>query len=248
MSLNAIEIENLSYSYPDGTCALEGVTLSIPEGQSVGIIGPNGAGKSTLLLHLNGTLTGKGSVKVFGREVERKNLQDIRKTVGLVFQNPDDQLFCPTLYEDVAFGLKNLGVPGDEIDKRVAEALAAVNLAGLEGKSSFHLSLGQKKAASLATVLVMKPKTIAFDEPTQFLDTKVERALLEIIKSLECTKIIVTHDIILAAEICDRFVFLNSGKIVGDHMRDDFLEDKQLLKAFDLDKDYRYRILRQLPF
>jgi len=245
MNETAVEITNLSFSYPDGTKALEDINLTVPEGQSVGIIGPNGAGKSTLLLHLNGILQGDGSVRIFGRRVEKKNLQEVRRAVGLVFQNPDDQLFCPTLFEDVAFGLKNLGVPKEEIDKRVKEALSAVNLAGLEQKSSFHLSLGQKKAASLATVLVMNPRLIAFDEPTQFLDTKVERALLDIIKSLSCTKIIVTHDIILAAEICDRFVFLNSGKIIADHSKDDFFKDKALLAKFGLDDDYRCAFFKQ---
>jgi cobalt/nickel transport system ATP-binding protein len=207
-----IEIHGLSYDYPDGSAALREIDLEIYRHESVAILGPNGAGKSTLLYHLNGTLIGRGKVTVLGLAVEKQNLQEIRKRVGVVFQNPDDQLFCPTVYDDVAFGPLNMGLGEEEARSRVERALNMVELKGFEGRSAHHLSEGEKKRVALATVLSMDSEILALDEPTDNLDPVGSRILTDRIRSIPRTKVIVTHHLSLAMDLCTRAVFLKRGE------------------------------------
>ena len=230
----AIEIENLSFNYPDGTAALKDVSLKVCEGESVAIIGPNGAGKSTLLLNLNGLLKGNGLVKIFGTEINSSNLRDIRKRVGLVFQNPDDQLFCSTVYEDIAFGPMNLRLKEVEIERRVNDALLKVEMNGYEDHNAFHLSYGQKKRVAIATILSMNPDIIVIDEPSSNLDHDSQLRFAKILISLLKTKLIVTHDIPYAALLCDRAVILDNGKIVADGLFFDILSKPELLERHRL--------------
>jgi cobalt/nickel transport system ATP-binding protein len=179
-----ILIEHLSYTYPDGTKALDDVSLVVERGECLGIIGPNGAGKSTLLLHLNGTLRGSGRVLIDGLEVTKANLPEVRRSIGLIFQDSNDQLFMPTVFDDVAFGPLNLGLSAEEVRQRVAEALAIVGKEGFEERAPYHLSDGEKRAIAIATVLAMKPQVLAMDEPTSSLDHRSRRALIELLRSL----------------------------------------------------------------
>jgi cobalt/nickel transport system ATP-binding protein len=179
-----IVIEHLSYTYPDGTRALDDVSLVVERGECLGLVGPNGAGKSTLLLHLNGTLRGSGRVLIDGLEVAKANLPEIRRRIGLIFQNSDDQLFMPTVFDDVAFGPLNLGLAAEEVRERVAEALAIVGKQGFEERAPYHLSDGEKRAVAIATVLAMKPQVLAMDEPTNSLDHRSRRSLIELLRSL----------------------------------------------------------------
>lgn len=211
----AIKIINLHYTYPDGTRALNGVNLEIDEGESVYLIGPNGSGKSTLLLHLNGILKPqKGQIQVFGTNVHN-NLQEVKKMVGLVFQNPDDQLFMPTVFEDVAFGPVNMKLGKQEVNRRVKKALEIVGLVGFEKRSSQHLSYGEKKRVAIATVLSMEPEILVFDEPTLALDPWIKRNFVEFLKKIGKgrTLVISGHDLDLM-ELCDRTFLIKNGKIV----------------------------------
>ncbi len=230
----ALEIAGLSYRYPDGTGALNGIDLVVRTGEKIAIIGANGAGKSTLLLHLNGILKGNGTVRVFGAPVARSTLKGIRRDVGLVFQNPDDQLFCPTVFDDVAFGPRNMKLPEEEVRRRVESALCLVGLDGLEHKSGFHLSIGQKKRAALATVLSMDTKILALDEPTSNLDPRARRNLIALLKGLTETQIVATHDLGLVADLCSRVVLLEQGKVVADGPPEGILADAALLGAHGL--------------
>ena len=238
----AILIEELSFQYPDGNDVLKDITLSIYKGESVGIIGPNGAGKSTLLLNLNGILIGDGRIEVMGMEVNKKNLKEIREKIGIVFQNPDDQLFCPTVWEDVAFGPQNMGFSEDDINKKVKKAMETVRLTGFEKRSPHHLSLGEKKRVSLATVLSMTPDIIAFDEPSANLDTYSQKMLIHTIKSLPSTKIIVTHDLYMAGDICNRLIILFNGEIVAEGETWEILKNQELLNRYDLPLGDRCRV------
>lgn len=213
----ALAIERLSYRYPDGTTALDEVSLRIGAGERVALVGNNGAGKSTLLLHLNGILQSpRPAVSVFGMPVERKNLREIRQKVGLVFQNPDDQLFCSSVEEDVAFGPRNLGLPPGEVRRRVETSLHGVGLADCAQRSAFHLSLGQKKRAAIATVLSMNAEILALDEPTSNLDLRGRRELLALLESFPGTLVIATHDFEWAGRLCPRMVLLEAGRIIAD--------------------------------
>lgn len=225
-----IEIEGLSYTYPDGTRALEGVSLRVNRGEKVGIIGANGAGKSTLILHFNGLLFGEGKVVVDGTPVNRKTVREVRRKVGLVFQNPDDQLFCPTLYDDVAFGLVNMGLSGDEVEMRVKESLRKMGLEGLERKSAHHLSFGQKKRAALAAVLAMQPKILVLDEPTSILDPKGVREAVELLGEIGGTQIIVSHDLVNLPKMAERVVLMAGGKVIAEGGVESILGDEGLLK------------------
>ncbi|MBN2517573.1 MAG: ABC transporter ATP-binding protein [Candidatus Altiarchaeota archaeon] len=232
--MKIIEISGLQFAYPNGRKALGGVELVVERGESLALIGPNGSGKSTLLLHLNGILVGSGDIKIFGLPVGKKNLAEIRKRVGVVFQDPDDQLFSPTVFDDVAFGPINLGLKKEEVGKRVYEALTKVGLRNLAEESPQHLSFGEKKRVSVATVLSMEPELLVLDEPTSNLDPKSRRELLELFKELEGTKIIATHDLQAVDELATRVAILHEGKIAADGDKSEILKDSALLKEFDL--------------
>jgi len=237
MAEKAIAIRGLNYSYPDGTKALKGITLNIAEGESVGIIGPNGAGKSTLLLQLNGILRGAGNIKIFGTEVEEKNYGKIRGMVGVVFQEPDNQLFMPTVFDDVAFGPLNMGLAKEQVGERVEDALTKVDMLPAMRKTSHHLSFGEKKRVSVATVLSMSPKVIALDEPSSNLDPKHRRGLIDLLNSFDMTKVVVTHDLDLVSKVCSRVIIIDRGEITADGLAADILNDRELLAKHDLAAD-----------
>lgn len=235
MSDKAVEIKRLSYVYPDGQRGLTDINLTISCGESVALIGPNGAGKSTLLLHLNGILRGDdAAVKVLGLPVEDKHIREIRKNVGMVFQDPEDQLFSLNVFEDVAFGPVNMGYTQEEVGRRVRQALQKVGMQSYEKRSSHHLSIGEKKRVAIATVLSLDPEILALDEPTSSLDPRGKWALIELLRSLPATKIIASHDLDLVACLCDRVVILDEGKIVADGKAERILGDKELLKMHGL--------------
>jgi len=236
----AVEIKDLRYAYPDGTIALRGIDLTIEEGESVGIVGPNGAGKSTLLLHLNGILTGHGEVRIFDLPVEKKNLREIRRRVGLVFQDPDDQLFSPTVFDDVAFGPINMGLSQEEVEAAVSRALDDVGIAGMEKRSAYHLSYGQKKRASIATVLSMNPDLLVLDEPSSNLDPRARNEFSEFLQGMRITKILVTHDLPFVFENCDRVVIMSGGKIAADGEGFTILSDENLLSEHGLELPYGF--------
>jgi energy-coupling factor transporter ATP-binding protein EcfA2 len=235
MSEKAIEVFGLAYSYPDGTAALEGVDLEVQVGETVAVIGPNGAGKTTLLLHLNGLLRGSGTVRVLEMEVEPRNLRQVRSEVGLVFEDPNHQLFMPTVFEDVAFGPLNQGASGPDLPKIVADALAKVGMEGAEERSPHRLSLGEKRRVALATVLAMEPKILVLDEPLNGLDPKGRRDILELIAGLPQTKIIATHDLEMVLRICQRVFLLDKGRIVAQGPASTLLADETLMEAHSLE-------------
>ncbi len=226
----------MNYAYPDGTKALEGIDLDVCSGERIAIVGPSGAGKSTLLLHLNGVLEGTGSIKIMGQLLQASSLKEIRRQVGLLFQDPNDQLFCPTVYEDIAFGPMNLGVPAKEIPRRVEKAL---NDSGLDhsfrSRSSHHLSLGERRRVSLSTVLAMEPAVLGMDEPTSNLDPRNRRHLIEVISGLQATQIIATHDLEFVAEVCSRAVVMDRGKIWADGQTKAILSDSRLMETHGLE-------------
>jgi len=229
-----IEIKNLSFNYPDGHQGLIKVNLVVNPGESVAVIGPNGAGKSTLLLHLNGIFRGNSIVKICGLAVEEKNLKEIRKKVGLVFQDPEDQLFSLNVFDDVAFGPINMGYSEHEVRQRVAQALEWIGMGGYEQRSPHHLSVGEKKRIAIATVLSLGPEVLVIDEPTSNLDPRSKWSLIELLKQLPMTKIIATHDLELVEALCGRIVVMDEGKIVADGNTEDILDDITLLKAHGL--------------
>ena len=229
-----ITVENLSFCYPDGQQALTDVNLTVYHGESVAIIGPNGAGKSTLLLHLNGILRSNGAVKVLGRPVDDRNLRWVRSKVGLVFQDPDDQLFSPTVFDDVAFGPINMGYPEAEVYRAVTRALDWVGMKGYELRSPHHLSLGEKKRIAIATALSMAPEILVIDEPTSNLDPASKWSLIGLLKSLPGTKIVVSHDLELVKALCQRVIVLDQGRVVAEGTTENILADKLLLAAHGL--------------
>jgi cobalt/nickel transport system ATP-binding protein len=237
-SEKVIEINNLSYDYPDGTPALRGIDFEVYQHESVAILGPNGAGKSTLLYHLNGTLMGDGRITILGLPVEKKNLKEIRRRVGLVFQNPEDQLFCPTVFDDVAFGPLNMGLDEEKVRQRVERALEMMGLKGFEGRSAHHLSEGEKKRVALATVLSMDSEILALDEPTDNLDPTGSRMLIERIQLIPQTKVIVTHHLPVAIDLCERAVLLHGGRKLEDLPMQELLKDRDLLERFGFDADF----------
>jgi cobalt transport protein ATP-binding subunit len=235
-----ILIEHLHFTYPDGTEALRGIDLQVAPGEKVAIVGPNGAGKSTLLLHLNGILGGgHGQVSVDGVVVEPASVKRIRAAIGLVFQDPDDQLFSPTIGEDVAFGPIHLGLPHEEIHHRVERALAAVGMSGTERRVPHHLSLGQRKRVSLATVLSMDPSILVFDEPTAGLDPRGRREVMGVLAQREETLLVSTHDLAMVAEVMPRMAILDEGRVVADGPTATLLEDDALLEAHGLERPCR---------
>ncbi len=241
MTPPALEVRELLFAYPDGTQALFGVNLSIARGERVALLGPNGAGKTTLVLHLNGIHPAQsGTVEVGGLRVAKEHLQEIRRRVGIVFQDPDDQLFMPTVREDVAFGPANLGLRGEELDIRVKRALASVGMDGFEDRAPHHLSFGQRRRVAVATVLAMEPEILVLDEPSSNLDPAGRRELAEILLGLDITMLMVTHDLPYALELCPRSVVLNEGLIVGDGPTVDILSDVDLMKRNRLELPFGF--------
>jgi cobalt transport protein ATP-binding subunit len=240
--MNSIEINNLKYRYHDGTEALRGVSFRVLPGECVALLGPNGSGKSTLLLHLNGilpeTFSDNGAVKIFGEAISQKNLESVRREVGLVFQDPDDQLFCTTVAEDVAFGPQQLGLTRNEIDERVKKSLAQVGLSGFEHRATHHLSHGEKRRACLAGVLACEPKILVLDEPTSDLDPRGRREFKALLRLMPGAKIIATHDLELAVELCARAIILDRGEIIADGRTVDLLNDEKLMLTHGLERPH----------
>lgn len=238
-----LEVRGLAHAYPDGTQTLFGVDLKIERGQRVALLGPNGAGKTTLALHLNGILTpGVGSVSVCGLPVAKGNLAEIRRRVGIVFQDPDDQLFLPTVGQDVAFGPANLGLSGAQLQARVFEALEAVGLTEVSRRPPHHLSLGQRRRAALATVLAMRPEILVLDEPTSSLDPASRRELFEVLSRLDVTVLMITHDLPYALALCERSVILSEGVIVAEGSTGALLADSELLGAHRLELPFGFSV------
>ena len=238
MEKKVIQIEDLSYSYPDGNAVLSNIDLEVKQDESIGIIGPNGAGKTTLLLHFNGLLNGNNGItkiKIFDLEMDNKNLTEIRRMVGFVFQEPEDQLFMPTVYEDVSFGPYNLGWDKDVVRKETERALEEVSLSNKANQLSHHLSLGEKKRVSIATVLSMKPRILILDEPSANLDPAARRHLIDLLKRLPVTKVIAGHDLELILELCNRVIVLDEGRIVADGETRKILIDSQLMQRHNLE-------------
>lgn len=240
----ALEVSGLAFAYSDGHQALFGIDLTIEQGQRVALLGPNGAGKTTLVLHLNGVLSGGvGTVRVGGLEVrpgDRQALREIRRRVGIVFQDPDDQLFMPTVRDDVAFGPANLGLSGAALDARVAAALDAVGMTHVADRPPHHLSFGQRRRVAVATVLAMEPELLVLDEPTSNLDPASRRELAEVLESLDVTLLVVTHDLPYALQLCERSVLLSGGTIVADGRTVDVLADEALLREHRLELPYGF--------
>jgi len=237
MSHHIVAAENLSFTYPDGTRALREVSFSIHHGEAVAVIGANGAGKSTLLLHLNGCLAPtEGAVRVGDYPVTQGTLPEIRRTVGMIFQDPDDQLFMPTVAEDVAFGPLNLGFPPDEVAQRVVAALTGVNALPLRGKPPYRLSSGEKRRVAIATVMAMAPDILVLDEPTTGLDPFARRQLIELLARFSHTKIIATHDLELVMALCGRVIVLHEGTIAADGPTKDVFNDNALLERCRLEQ------------
>jgi cobalt/nickel transport system ATP-binding protein len=232
---HSIEIDALRFSYPDGHVVLRGVSLKIAPGEKVALVGPNGAGKSTLLLHLNGILRGQGSISVCGQEISDRTLGEIRSAVGLVFQDPDDQLFSPTVFDDVAFGPIYQGLTEREVRERVAEALSAVGMQDRAQRVSHHLSGGEKKRVAIATVLAMQPEVLVLDEPAAGMDPRARRGLIQLLGELQQTMLVATHDLRLVAELLPRTVVLDDGQIRADGPTKDLLASDELLRAHGLE-------------
>ena len=238
-----LKINNLSYAYPDGHKALKGIDFSINQGESIAILGPNGAGKTTLILHLNGILGElKGEIEVDGLEYSTENIGKIRKTVGVVFQDPDDQLFMPTVIEDVMFGPKNFGYSNEESETNAVEALKMVGMENFQDRAPHHLSFGQKRKVAIATVLASKPKLLVLDEPASNLDPASRRDLIDILIKLDISIILVTHDLPMALEICERSLVLNEGIIKEDSLTKDIIQNKQLMKENRLELPYGFAL------
>jgi cobalt/nickel transport system ATP-binding protein len=233
---HSIEIENLSFTYPDGRQALHEISLSVQPCEKVALVGPNGAGKSTLILHLNGILTGQGKLKVAGLEVQHKNLGKIRARLGLVFQSPDDQLFSPTVFDDIAFGPIYQGLSAEEVHGRVREALEVVQMSAYIERVSHHLSMGEKKRIAIATVLAMNPEVLALDEPTAGLDPRARRSLIKLLDDLPITMLVSTHDLQMVREIFPRMIVIDQGQVAADGPTEVLLNDEALLQAHGLEK------------
>jgi cobalt/nickel transport system ATP-binding protein len=231
----AIDARRLTFTYPNGHAALRDIDLHVDHGERVALLGPNGAGKTTLVLHLNGLLMGEGQLEVAGLEVTEANVWELRARVGLVFQDPDDQLFMPTVREDVAFGPLNMGLSRVEAGQRVLEALTAVRMEHVIDRAPHQLSMGERRRVAIATVLAMRPALLVLDEPSANLDPRSRRELLEILRTIERTMLVVTHDLPFAAGLCDRALILAGGRIVCDRPCLEVLADDELLRENDLE-------------
>jgi cobalt transport protein ATP-binding subunit len=231
-----LAVKDLSFHYPDGHAALYDVSLQIHPGEKVALVGPNGAGKSTLMLHLNGILNGDGDICVAGFSMEKEQLPLVRAKVGMVFQNPDDQLFSPTVFEDIAFGPLHMGLPEEEVRRRVEKALQQVGMAQYAERLSHHLSVGEKKRIAIATVLSMDPEILVLDEPSAGLDPRARRSLINLLREMELTMLVSTHDMRLVEELFPRTVVMDRGKIVADGETNKILSNQNLLEAHGLEK------------
>ncbi|MEU0881630.1 ATP-binding cassette domain-containing protein [Lentzea sp. NPDC005914] len=237
----ALEVSKLAFAYPDGHQALFGIDLRVSHGERVAVLGPNGAGKTTFALHLNGVLSGgSGAVSIAGLEVSKRNLKEIRRRVGLVFQDPDDQLFCPTVREDVAFGPRNFGL--SDVDERVLKALSAVGMEPVADRSPLHLSGGQRRRVALASVLACDPEILVLDEPSANLEPVARRELAELLLTLDRTMLMVTHDLPFALQICPRSVLIDDGVVVADGPTREILADADLLARHRLELPYGFRL------
>lgn len=245
MSHHIVEADNLHYVYPDGTIGLKGLSFRITHGESVALVGENGAGKSTLLLHLNGYLSAaQGQIRIGDYPVSAKNLDSVRRSVGMVFQNSDDQLFMPTVFDDVAFGPMNLGLENIEVKQKVAQALETVGASHLRRRPPYRLSQGEKKSVAIATVLAMSPDILVMDEPTSSLDPSSRKRLIGLLKTFQHTKIIATHDLDMAMDVCERTIVLHQGRITADGPTAKLLQDENLLNQSSLEKPLR---MQQCP-
>ncbi len=241
MSVPTIAVDGLGFSYPDGTNALRNIDLHIHPGERVALLGPNGAGKTTFILHLNGIhMPQQGTVAVSGLQLTDDNVMEIRRRVGIVFQDPDDQLFMPTVRDDIEFGPRNLGFTGAELEERVGYAVAAMEVGDLVDRPPNHLSFGQKRRVAIAGVLAMEPSILVLDEPTSNLDPASRRELAEALKKLDTTQLIVTHDIPFAYEMCDRSVVMDGGEVVTIAPTGELLADEQLLRNHRLELPFGF--------
>ncbi len=248
MSHHIVEVRDLCYAYPDGTEALKGVSFRIEHGGAVALVGANGAGKSTLLLHLNGCLPGaRGEVRIGDTPLTRETASAVRRSVGMVFQDPDDQLFMPTVGEDVAFGPLNAGLPPRQVEERVAQALERVGMTRVRERPPYRLSAGEKRAVAIATVLAMAPGIRGRGEPSSNLDPRARRRLIDLLRSFEHTKIIATHDLELVVEVCSRVIVLDGGKVVADGPARDVLNDEPLMLAHGLERPHILRHVHSHP-
>ena len=246
MRTPAVEVRGLRFTYPDGRQALTGVDLVVDEGERLALLGPNGAGKTTFALHLNGiNQPREGSVRIGEVAVEESTLSEIRRRVGMVFQDSNDQLFMPTVADDVAFGPANLGLRGAALEQRVEEALAAVNASGTRDRPPHHLSGGERRRVAMATVLAMRPDVLVLDEPAAGLDPAGRREIISTLSALEVTLIVVTHDLLLALELCERSVIMDEGRIVAEGATPDLLADVRLLASHRLEMPYGFRLEHQ---
>lgn len=230
-----LSVEDLCFHYPDGRAALNGVSLQVTRGEKVALVGPNGAGKSTLMLHLNGILGGEGCISITGVPLSKESLALTRAKVGLVFQNPDDQLFSPTVFEDVAFGPLHMGMPKAQVRTRVEQALAQVGMSAFSERLSYHLSVGEKKRIAIATVLSMEPEILVLDEPSAGLDPRARRSLITLLRELPITMLVSTHDMMMVRELFPRTVVMDTGAIVADGATDVLLADAGLLERHGLE-------------
>lgn len=230
--MTALRVAGVEFAYPDGTEVLDGVSLEVGLGERVAVLGPNGAGKTTLMLHLNGILRARaGAIDIGGLTLEDVSLREIRRRVGFVFQDPDDQLFMPTVYQDVAFGPANFGVTGEALDHAVYQALASVGMQHAANRAPHHLSGGERRKVAIATVLACRPEVLVMDEPTSNIDPAGRRELIEVLEELEMTLLVVTHDLPFALELCPRAVIMNQGRVVADGSTRSLLFDDELMAA-----------------
>ena len=229
-----IKVETYTFKYPDGKVALQDIGFEVRDGECLGIIGANGSGKTTLLLSIVGILKGKGKIEVKGVPLSNKTIKEIRKVVGFLFQDPDTQLFSPTVFEDVAFGPFNMGLSPDEVKKRVKDALFQVGLPGYEEKITHHLSIGEKKRVALAGILSMDPEVLLLDEPTSSLDPRARRELIALLSHMKKTTIIATHDLPLVELLCDRVIILQDGHIVWIGATHEIIKDNAKLEEYGL--------------